>query len=137
MWMYDLLILPRCCEMPVKTTFFFNDTPTTELYTLSLHDALPISSLTSFPSVKSTRFWASPDEVVVRAVSPPDWNVFMVRLTAHVGVKFVVGGLLPLRTTSATEPFSTNGPSGASDHLLKAVVVQSPAGRGLRGTADQ
>src|SRR5436853_2269277 len=25
-------------------TFFFNDTPTTEIYTLSLHDALPISS---------------------------------------------------------------------------------------------
>src|SRR5438552_10482591 len=27
------------------TLFFFNDTPTTEIYTLSLHDALPISSL--------------------------------------------------------------------------------------------
>src|SRR6266508_6185073 len=26
------------------TFFFFNDTPTTEIYTLSLHDALPISS---------------------------------------------------------------------------------------------
>ena len=26
--------------------FFFNDTATTEIYTLSLHDALPISSLT-------------------------------------------------------------------------------------------
>src|SRR3712207_9378516 len=25
-------------------TFFFNDTATTEIYTLSLHDALPISS---------------------------------------------------------------------------------------------
>src|SRR5438876_2855709 len=25
------------------TLFFFNDTPTTEIYTLSLHDALPIS----------------------------------------------------------------------------------------------
>src|SRR5438874_8393745 len=25
--------------------FFFNDPPTTEIYTLSLHDALPISSL--------------------------------------------------------------------------------------------
>src|SRR5438552_11480737 len=25
--------------------FFFNDTPTTEIYTLSLHDALPISRL--------------------------------------------------------------------------------------------
>src|SRR6266481_5278930 len=26
-------------------SFFFNDTATTEIYTLSLHDALPISSL--------------------------------------------------------------------------------------------
>src|SRR2546430_9775521 len=30
--------------------FFFNDTATTEIYTLSLHDALPIS----FPLVKAT-----------------------------------------------------------------------------------
>src|SRR3712207_9073844 len=29
--------------------FFFNDTATTEIYTLSLHDALPISSLTWVP----------------------------------------------------------------------------------------
>src|SRR5215208_5743933 len=27
-----------------EVTFFFNDTATTEIYTLSLHDALPISS---------------------------------------------------------------------------------------------
>src|SRR5438132_8996255 len=27
--------------------FFFSDTPTTEIYTLSLHDALPISSQTT------------------------------------------------------------------------------------------
>jgi len=27
--------------------FFFNDTATTEIYTLSLHDALPISRLRS------------------------------------------------------------------------------------------
>src|SRR5436305_12339203 len=27
--------------------FFFNDTPTTEIYTLSLHDALPISKIFS------------------------------------------------------------------------------------------
>src|SRR6267378_1363369 len=26
----------------LQTTFFFNDTATTEIYTLSLHDALPI-----------------------------------------------------------------------------------------------
>src|SRR6202042_3960375 len=29
--------------------FFFNDTATTEIYTLSLHDALPISSASSHP----------------------------------------------------------------------------------------
>ena len=28
--------------------FFFNDTATTEIYTLSLHDALPISKIISF-----------------------------------------------------------------------------------------
>src|SRR2546422_8383867 len=30
-------------------SFFFNDTATTEIYTLSLHDALPISSLLPVP----------------------------------------------------------------------------------------
>src|SRR5258707_13063830 len=29
-------------EPPTLTLFFFNDTATTEIYTLSLHDALPI-----------------------------------------------------------------------------------------------
>src|SRR5260370_18344878 len=29
--------------LPVILSFFFNDTATTEIYTLSLHDALPIS----------------------------------------------------------------------------------------------
>src|SRR2546428_6098307 len=35
------------CIVPVRSSasffFFFNDTATTEIYTLSLHDALPIS----------------------------------------------------------------------------------------------
>src|SRR3712207_9488294 len=31
-----------CC-VNLSTSFFFNDTATTEIYTLSLHDALPIS----------------------------------------------------------------------------------------------
>src|SRR3712207_6836413 len=30
----------------MRFVFFFNDTATTEIYTLSLHDALPISTLT-------------------------------------------------------------------------------------------
>src|SRR5437899_10108989 len=30
-------------SLPLSSLFFFNDTATTEIYTLSLHDALPIS----------------------------------------------------------------------------------------------
>src|SRR2546430_16732126 len=36
---------PDCCVVPLTLHFFFfffNDTATTEIYTLSLHDALPI-----------------------------------------------------------------------------------------------
>src|SRR5258707_14160868 len=34
--------------------FFFNDTATTEIYTLSLHDALPISFILAFIYVKTS-----------------------------------------------------------------------------------
>src|SRR6202158_4880407 len=36
----------RLYQTSLYTCFFFNDTATTEIYTLSLHDALPISTLT-------------------------------------------------------------------------------------------
>src|SRR2546430_13111317 len=35
--------------------FFFNDTATTEIYTLSLHDALPISSASSHAPTSAAR----------------------------------------------------------------------------------
>src|SRR5207244_11844244 len=35
--------------------FFFHDPPTTEIYTLSLHDALPISTVSSAKSSSTTR----------------------------------------------------------------------------------
>ena len=38
--------------------FFFNDTATTEIYTLSLHDALPILS-TSACNLAMVAFWAA------------------------------------------------------------------------------
>src|SRR2546430_15113273 len=40
--MYFLLSIMSCC-LSLSSFFFFNDTATTEIYTLSLHDALPIS----------------------------------------------------------------------------------------------
>src|SRR5471032_3701628 len=40
----------RCC---LFCFFFFNDTATTEIYTLSLHDALPISSPPGWSSART------------------------------------------------------------------------------------
>src|SRR3712207_9400940 len=41
---YYIHIVHKC-----SLFFFFNDTATTEIYTLSLHDALPISDEKTFP----------------------------------------------------------------------------------------
>src|SRR5256885_12476803 len=38
-------------ELPLFYFFFFNDTATTEIYTLSLHDALPISMVKAFAAI--------------------------------------------------------------------------------------
>src|SRR5260370_30401960 len=44
--------------------FFFNDTATTEIYTLSLHDALPISEKLNEPLR-----WQSPKRIFVNSMS--------------------------------------------------------------------
>src|SRR5207249_7385208 len=44
--------------------FFFNDPPTTEIYTLSLHDALPISTTT--PSAGRPRAWLPSSSTTTR-----------------------------------------------------------------------
>src|SRR3712207_8792763 len=44
-----------CCT-EIFFFFFFNDTATTEIYTLSLHDALPISSA-RWPGCSPSRSW--------------------------------------------------------------------------------
>src|SRR5699024_12687586 len=43
-FVYAAVFLPLSC-LP-SLSFFFTDTATTEIYTLSLHDALPISAVT-------------------------------------------------------------------------------------------
>src|SRR5436190_16665608 len=45
---------PIISPPPSPSFFFFNDTPTTEIYTLSLHDALPISASAAVPAVLQT-----------------------------------------------------------------------------------
>src|SRR5258706_12860828 len=52
--------------------FFFNDTATTEIYTLSLHDALPILLIEAFASSPTLR-WISGDAAAphLERLSPP------------------------------------------------------------------
>src|SRR3712207_7540316 len=48
----------------MSSIFFFNDTATTEIYTLSLHDALPIWQ---YASITDSLTWGTFDEAVRRA----------------------------------------------------------------------
>src|SRR2546428_1964485 len=58
-FLYFLIFLLICVALSrILFFFFFNDTATTEIYTLSLHDALPIS--TRLPA--SNRICPSPAE---------------------------------------------------------------------------
>src|SRR2546429_9842417 len=54
---------------PRSLFFFFNDTATTEIYTLSLHDALPICTLTSVKKTSLTS--CSPSSVMMGRTSTP------------------------------------------------------------------
>src|SRR5690349_25081103 len=60
MWSF-LFALPLCClfvcfSLFLFFFFFFNDTATTEIYTLSLHDALPILFLGANAMYRQVRF---------------------------------------------------------------------------------
>src|SRR5256885_12461479 len=50
-------VMLRC--LIASLFFFFNDTATTEIYTLSLHDALPISRPATVPGSSSERLMAA------------------------------------------------------------------------------
>src|SRR5258708_12323687 len=59
-------------QLQTSFFFFFNDTATTEIYTLSLHDALPISSASTTRPSRATAIprtrrsaWARDSESVV------------------------------------------------------------------------
>src|SRR5256885_16341864 len=49
--------------------FFFNDTATTEIYTLSLHDALPIyaDSIVGAPPCRACRHWPHSTESIAKS----------------------------------------------------------------------
>src|ERR1039458_4476458 len=66
---------------PVVFFFFFNDTATTEIYTLSLHDALPISSPGRLPTIPRTRCPSPP--------TSPDRKSTRLN-SSHLGISYAV-----------------------------------------------
>src|SRR3712207_8629214 len=68
----------------IATRFFFNDTATTEIYTLSLHDALPIS--------RCCPAHAAPPIVSVSATNASeDWFMRLVRFGGLVWSELYTG----------------------------------------------
>src|SRR2546422_7835499 len=66
----DAMITSLCRYDPARFFFFFNDTATTEIYTLSLHDALPIlaqmqeaETLTAQGDVPGTLAYIAPERL--------------------------------------------------------------------------
>src|SRR6476620_11915618 len=75
---------PRClgCDFAGILLFFFNDTATTEIYTLSLHDALPIWRATTCPLVRSCPKGTSPS-------APPDRQSTRLN-SSHANISYAV-----------------------------------------------
>src|SRR5690349_23161260 len=68
--------------------FFFNDTATTEIYTLSLHDALPILVVKKLVNI--TPSFASRSILGVRANGCPVQDRKSTRLSSHVEISYAV-----------------------------------------------
>src|SRR3989442_11332336 len=75
--------------------FFFNDTATTEIYTLPLHDALPISSLLRVGCNVETAVWDAGyrgrSEALMTVVNPAGLDRKSTRLnSSHVRISYAV-----------------------------------------------
>src|SRR2546425_10077690 len=76
------------CSLLYFIFFFFNDTATTEIYTLSLHDALPISAAT-YHTAQTRGTWSD--------------GVNLVTSDAHAGLKAAIGAVGRVRSQRSEE----------------------------------
>src|SRR5437899_10397786 len=69
--------------------FFFNDPATTEIYTLSLHDALPISGRPAVHFLSSCRVCSSSSAYCTAALSFRDRKSTRLN-SSHLGISYAV-----------------------------------------------
>src|SRR5258707_12519561 len=75
--------------------FFFNDTATTEIYTLSLHDALPIfTSLTHWVNLSPSKSPPAKDPGRIRQPWSNEYAFCAMRVSISVGSRFLSGSSL-------------------------------------------
>src|SRR6476659_8782880 len=78
-------MLDAAPPLPVFCCFFFNDTATTEIYTLSLHDALPISHVETVSRSRRRR----PDRARPSRSSSRDRKITRLN-SSHLGNSYAV-----------------------------------------------
>src|SRR6266403_4790064 len=88
--------------------FFFNDTATTEIYTLSLHDALPISCVPRLTCASSKR--GSPAGDCSRKLIPRDRKSTRLN-SSHVEISYAVF-CLKKKKEKAKRPLRLTGNTG-------------------------
>src|SRR5438876_4783921 len=102
----------------LMSSFFFNDTATTEIYTLSLHDALPISphsACTGAPDAASSRTSASSGALAASAATDRKST----RLnSSHPSISYAVFCLKKKKeNTISTNPIRSLHQRTGPDHL--------------------
>src|SRR3989442_2323939 len=106
----------------VHNFFFFNDTATTEIYTLSLHDALPISITLAWSVVGTEPIPRA------RAASMRFWQAGMTELAPP-------GGTASARTTEGASFISSASPAAERELLASggtcSSVLQRPSAQRL------
>src|SRR5437868_10539086 len=77
--------------MTIILFFFFNDTATTEIYTLSLHDALPICTGLLHPQVATAEQAGRPEDEHDHQDQHPERDRKSTRLnSSHVSISYAV-----------------------------------------------
>src|SRR5260370_279355 len=101
---------------PFDIFFFFNDTATTEIYTLSLHDALPISKKELYLTEDLTK---GPND----ADNTYGWAKLMGEFTLQAYAKEHGIGAASCRY------FTVYGPRGVENHAVMAMIAPTFLGQ--------
>src|SRR5437660_3691337 len=108
------------------TLFFLNDTPTTEIYTLSLHDALPIFGSNYVPksAINELEMWQQ-DTFDATRIDRKSTRLN----SSHVAISYAVFCLKKKKTSNNTAP-STFSHQTSLRHITSLISLSTPVRKG-------